>query len=63
MIEIQSKKYLPTLISIKIHNKIMTKVIITSGYKIKGRRPNNSISFKVTIVAIKLIIPVDKIPQ
>jgi hypothetical protein len=38
-------------------------VIITSGYKIKGRRPNLSTTFIDAIVAIRLIIPVDKIPQ
>jgi hypothetical protein len=41
----------------------MMMVIIISGYRIKGRRPNVSTSFIDAAVAIRLIIPVEMIPQ
>jgi hypothetical protein len=44
-------------------SRIIMNVIITSGYKIKGRRPNLSTTFIDAIVAIRLIIPVEIIPQ
>jgi hypothetical protein len=42
---------------------IMMNVMITSGYKIKGRRPNFSTSGTDADVAIRLITPVEITPQ
>lgn len=49
--------------SIKTQSKIIIIVIKTSGYKINGRRPNLSTSFTDIIVAIRLNVPVETIPQ
>ncbi len=47
----------------KAQSRIMIIVIIISGYRIKGRRPNVSTSLIDAAVAIRFIIPVEIIPQ
>ena len=52
-----------TLMTISMVKVTMTSEMATNGQIINGRRPNNSINFKAINVAIKLITPVDNIPQ
>lgn len=52
-----------TFTTINTVRPIMTTIIAANGQIINGRRPNNSINFKATSVAIRLITPVANIPQ
>jgi hypothetical protein len=57
------KKNIRILSSMKTQSRIMMNVIIASGNRIKGRRPNVSTSLTDAVVAIRFIIPVEIIPQ
>lgn len=51
------------LVSTKIQSRIIINVMVSNGYRINGRRPNISTSLTDAAVAMRLIIPVEMIPQ